>query len=96
VAVTPTEQAEIQRFVDTCNPRELVALHGDMTDNIRRLSRIARHRLVTGEELKDANVALEFLTRVEAKQLGRGWWFRRRRRFQLGKMYFGPRGGSYI
>ena len=90
MAVTPSEQAEIQRFVDSCNPRELVALHADTMDNLRRLSHISQRKLLSGEELKAANVAIELLTRVEAKQLGRGWWFRWRRRFQVARVYFNP------
>jgi hypothetical protein len=90
MAVTLSEQAEIQRIVDSCNPRELAALHADAMGNLHRLNRISQRKLLSSEELKAANVAIELLTRVEAKQQGGGWWFRTKRRFQLTKLYFRP------
>jgi hypothetical protein len=41
------------------------------------------------QESKFASTSIEILTRTEATEKKKGWWFRAKRRMQLTQMYLG-------
>jgi hypothetical protein len=45
--------------------------------------------LLSKDDSKAGEIAIEILIRLEATERGKGWWFRTKRRIQLTQMYLG-------
>ena len=62
-------------------------MRGDAEATLAQVNYLMGQKVLNAEESKAAEIAIETLTRLEAKEKNGGWWFRTKRRLQLTKMY---------
>ena len=85
--LTTNQQNEIQSMVESSSPEQLKDLKEDAEFALRQLKRSLDHRLLSNIEMKQFEMAVEFLTSLETTQLGKAFWYRSKRRYQIAKMY---------
>lgn len=83
------EQQQIQVMVDTASTEERQEMCANAETTLSRANMLMSQKILSKEENKAVNVAIEVLMRVEATEKGKGWWFRTKRRLQLTQMYLG-------
>ncbi len=83
------EQQQIQMMIDVASSEERREMCANAEATLSQVNMIMGQKILSKEESKAADVAIEILMRVEATEKGKGWWFRAKRRVQLTQMYLG-------
>lgn len=83
------EQQTIEDMVAAASPDQRRNMRADAEAALSQINRLMGQRLLSREENKVAERAVEVLVRLEAIENGKGWWFRSKRRLQLVQMYLG-------
>ena len=88
MSVSHAEHQEIQAMIDASSSDGLKDLKAKAEAT---LAHVNEHmsRMLTADERKAADVAIEILVRIEATEKSGGWWFRTKRRMQLVQLYLG-------
>jgi len=88
MSISAAQHHEIQTMIDASSPDGLKDLKAKAEAT---LAHVNQHmgRLLTGDESRAADVAIEILVRIEAAENSGGWWFRTKRRMQLVQLYLG-------
>lgn len=86
------KQAYIEDMVRTASPEQLSELRHNSEITLHEINRIAGRKVLSREEDEAFEVAIETLVRIEARENGKGWWFRAKRRAQLVATYMGSGG----
>ncbi|NTU50101.1 MAG: hypothetical protein HGA87_04310 [Desulfobulbaceae bacterium] len=83
------EQQQIQMMIDAASKEERREMCENAEATLSQINMIMGQKVLSKEESKATDVAIEILMRVEATEKGKGWWFRAKRRVQLTQMYLG-------
>lgn len=83
------EMLEIQELIDNGSPEDRARMRANAETMLSDVNMLMGQRLLSAEENKSSDVAIEVLVRLEGTERGKGWWFRMKRRPQLTKMYLG-------
>lgn len=82
------DQQAVELMVMSANESELEEIRLE-AERTLSLVRSAMGRRLSPEDSKAADLAIEALVRIECRALGKGWWFRAKRRVQLTQLYLG-------
>lgn len=83
------EQDEVQTLIECSSPEELLGIKSNAEDTLQQINILMGQKILSHEENKEAQIAIETLLRIESTQQNKGWWFRTKRRLQLTQMYLG-------
>lgn len=83
------EQQRVQDLVDAADAQQRQELRQQAEERLLNLTGIMSSRLLTAEESKAADIAIEILARLDCLANNGGWWYRSKRRMQLVQMYMG-------
>lgn len=83
------DQDVVQAAVESASREELQTYRDNSERALVHLQSLARAKLLSAEEKFAADLAVEYIARIEANEQSGGWWFRAKRRVQLVQMYFG-------
>lgn len=83
------EQQLIQSMVLDSSEIQKTKLCQAAKTTLSEINWVMSQRILTREENKEAEKAVEILMRVEATEKNKGWWFRTKRRLQITQMYLG-------
>ena len=83
------EQQTIRDMVAAASPGQRDNMRLDAEAALTKINNLMTQRLLSQEETKVAERAIEILVRFEAIGKGKGRWFRSKRRLQLTQMYLG-------
>lgn len=83
------EHQRVEAAVASANPDQRLRMKGEAEATLLHVSKLMAQRLLSHEENKLAEIAVEMLVRIEAVEDRKGWWFRAKRRLQLTHMYLG-------
>lgn len=89
MALSGAEQNEVQKAIDAAPLSERDVMRAEAESTLAQINAIMGSKILTKEESKAADFAVEFLVRLEATSKSKGWWFRAKRRLQLVQMYLG-------
>jgi hypothetical protein len=89
MATSSIEQTRIQRMIRAASEQERSAIKATAEATLAQINLLMNTKVLSAEERKAADVAIETLVRLECEERGGGWWFRTKRRFQLLQMYLG-------
>ena len=81
--LSPAVQRRIQDAIDAGSEADRSAMRGRAEQRLDEQTALLRLRRLNPEERRDRQVALEFLTRLDATASGGGWFYRTKRRLQL-------------
>ncbi|OOY36778.1 hypothetical protein BOV89_10640 [Solemya velum gill symbiont] len=84
-----SDQQHIQLMIDAASSEDRQQMCEEAEATLLQVNTLMGHRLLTKEESKTSEAAIEILTRVEATEKGKGLWYRTKRRVQLTQMYLG-------
>jgi len=87
--LSSSDQLAVQQLIDSSTEGELASLRQRAESSLAEANTISAVRLLSREESKAVNYAVEVLTRLDAKACGGGWWYRTKRRPQIVAMYLG-------
>ncbi len=82
-------QQTIEDMVAAASPNQRYIMRAEAEAALTQINTLMGQRLLSHEENKAAERAIEILVRLEAIEQGKGWWFRSKRRIQLTQMYLG-------
>ena len=82
-------QDEIQAQIDNCSKEEVIELGQNAENTLQHINILVGQKLLSREEKKAAEIAVETLVRIESTEKNKGWWFRTKRRLQIMQMYMG-------
>ena len=83
------EQEQIQQAINFASEQDRRSMKLEAEEAIFETNAISNRRLLSSDESKAFQIAIEMLVRLEATEHGKGWLFRARRRVQLTHMYMG-------
>lgn len=83
------EHEAVQTMVDQATPEERLDLRNQAESTLAQVNYLMGRHVLTKDENKAAEIAIETLVRLEATAQNKGWWFRAKRRLQLTQMYLG-------
>lgn len=84
------EQLAVQQLVgQAVTKEEQDALRSQAEATLAEANMAMSLKVLSGQESKAIDIAIEILVRLDAKACNGGWWFRAKRRPQLMKMYLG-------
>lgn len=84
------EQLAVQQLVgQAITKEEQNALRAQAEATLAEANMAMSVKVLSGQESKAIDFAIEILVRLDAKASNGGWWFRAKRRPQLMKMYLG-------
>jgi hypothetical protein len=89
MSLSSAELQRVESAVAAASPDLRLKMKGEAEATLAHVNKLMAQRLLSREENKAAEVAVEILVRIEAIATGRGWWFRSKRRLQLTQMYLG-------
>jgi hypothetical protein len=89
MAVSAQEQAQIQSEIQLASEEELLRLRAAAERILAEMNARMGQRLLSRDEIHAGEVAVEFIVRLEATQLGKGAWYRAKRRLQVTQTYLG-------
>jgi hypothetical protein len=84
-----TEQVAIQTLIDNASKHQLASMRTEAEDVLAEANVIMTLKMLSKDERMSIDLAIEILTRLDAKIHNGGWWYRAKRRPQLFKMYLG-------
>ena len=84
-----SELTQIQIMVDVASKEERQEMCANAEVTLSQVNMIMGQMMLSKEDSKAAEAAIEVLVRVEATEKGKGILFRTKRRFQLTQMYLG-------
>lgn len=87
--ISAHEQNLVQVEIDMASETERKVMRERAEEILADANFVSGSRLLSHEESHAAEIAIEYLTRLDAIRLGKGWWFRTKRRMQLVQMYLG-------
>jgi hypothetical protein len=85
MALSVAEQQEIQRLIDGATKEQRDEIRRTAVQDLRELS---KYGTLGGGSTEDIDLNAELLTRLDATELGKGGFYRMRRRFQILNTYF--------
>lgn len=86
---TTAEQGMVQALIDAATKEERQHLRVEAEATLAEINVLMGQKLLSREESKASDIAIETLTRLDATEQNKGWWYRARRRVQLIQMYLG-------
>lgn len=89
MALSPQQHEHVQKLVDASSSEGAAELRANAENALHDINFVMGRRLLSAEERKESEIAIEILARLDARERGGGWWFRAKRRVQLAQMYFG-------
>ena len=89
MALSNAEHQEVQQMIDSASAEDRRNLQADAEATLANVNALMGQGLLSKEASKAGDIAIEILTRLEATEQGKGWWFRAKRRVQLVQMYLG-------
>lgn len=89
MAISGQEQQQIQMMIEAASKEERREMCENAEATLSQINMLMRQKVLSKEESKSLDFAIEILMRVEATEKGKGWWFRTKRRAQLIQMYLG-------
>lgn len=89
MALSTRDHQQVQQMVENASADDRKKVHAEAEYTLARVNAIIGQRLLSKEDRKAAEIAIEILMRFEATEQGKGWWFRTKRRIQLTQMYLG-------
>tara|TARA_B100000745_G_scaffold299342_1_gene249959 strand:- start:1143 stop:1415 length:273 start_codon:yes stop_codon:yes gene_type:complete len=87
--VSASEHDLVQKTIEQASGEEKKVLRMGAEEALAHVNFQMGKTLLSKEERKAAEVAIETLVRLDAKERGKGFWFRAIRRVQLTQMYLG-------
>ena len=87
--LTNQEHQHVQDMIDSSSAEGLNDLRLEAEATLSEVNVLMGQKILSKDENKAAEIAVEILTRIEATQKRKGWWFRAKRRVQLTQMYLG-------
>ncbi len=89
MALSTSTQLQIQEAIESLDDEILQSKIIEAEIFLENLALLSQTRLLTKQEHKDADRAIELLVRYEGYKTNKGWWFRFKRRASLVNQYFG-------
>jgi len=89
LATSSDKQQVIQALIDSATPNECQKLRSQAEEILGEIHARMGRKLLSYDENKAAELAIETLTRLDATTLRKGAWYRAKRRVQLTQMYLG-------
>jgi hypothetical protein len=83
------EQTHIQAMIDGSSAEQRLEYRRSAELTLAQINAIIGRKVLSREEKKAADLAIELLARLDATDKGGGWWFRTKRRLQITQMYLG-------
>ena len=84
-----SDQQHVQDIIDSATPAQRADLKADAERTLSEVNSLMRAKVLSNQESRAAEAAIEFLVRLEAIEQRKGWLFRAKRRVQLCQMYLG-------
>jgi hypothetical protein len=84
-----SEQEAIQARIDAATKDERGCMRADAEARLAQINLLMNHKLLSRDERKSGDIAIEILCRLDATERRKGWWYRAKRRLQLTQMYLG-------
>ena len=76
-------QQSLQEMIDNANIEEQQKMKLNAERFLGQLNIMMDQRLLSGDEMRRGEIAIEILVRLESTQNRKGWFFRAKRRVQL-------------
>lgn len=83
------EQQQIQQLIDAASAQERLEMRANAEATLTQVNVLMGQKILSREENKASDIAIEILVRLEDLERGPSWWFRTKRRLQLVQMYLG-------
>lgn len=89
MSLSGNEQQQIQKRIEAATIEERKEMCANAESTLSQINVLMGQKILSKEEFKVGEEAIEILMRVEATEKGKGLWFRMKRRLQLTQMYLG-------
>ena len=82
-----SEQSQVQGLIDSADAQQRQTFESEAKSLAVDLGSLVANGLASPSQKDTFHLAIEMLVRLEAKEYGKGLWFRTKRRVQLTAMY---------
>lgn len=83
------DHQEVQVMIETATPDLRKHFKADAEHALTQANILIAQKILSRDEKKSLEIAVEILVRLEALESNKGWLFRAKRRVQLLQMYLG-------
>ena len=83
------DQQQVQQMVEAASAENRREMRAEAEATLAQVNALMGQLLLSKDDSKAGEIAIEILIRLEATERGKGWWFRTKRRIQLTQMYLG-------
>ena len=87
--LSSADQQQVQQTIELASAGERRKMCAEAEATLAQINVLMGQKILSKEENKVCEIAIEILMRFEATEQGKGWWFRTKRRIQLTQMYLG-------
>ena len=87
--LSATDQQQVQDLIDAASPEQRREMKSEAEATLGQVNTLMGQKLLSRDENKAMEIAVEMLVRIDATEKGKGWFFRSKRRLQLVQMYLG-------
>ena len=89
MSLSTRNQQQVQQMIEAASAQGRREMRAEAEATLAQVNVLMGQGILSKEDIKAAEIAIEILMRLEATEQGKGWWFRSKRRIQLTQMYLG-------
>lgn len=89
MSLSSTEQMAIQNEIDGSDNDKLFSISESAKSTLVAINNISHQRILSADERKQSDIAIEYLVRIDATKKGKGALYRMRKRISLTMIYQG-------
>ncbi len=87
--LSSADQQQVQQTIEAASAGVRQKMRAEAEATLAQINVLMGQKILSKEENKAAQIAIEILMRLEATEQDKGWLFRTKRRIQLTQMYLG-------
>lgn len=89
MSLSTRDHQQVQQMIEAASAEDRREMRAEAETTLAQVNALMGQGLLSKQDSKAAEIAIEILMRFEATEQGKGWWFRTKRRIQLTQMYLG-------